>query len=101
SYKIKEKVNNSSYISSIYCNHENIVIVFSDKVEIINKTNAEARVLPFKEFQYSNAGIWENKLFLYGAYNYHILDGYPILQITKVDLTTLSFESQKRHIFSG
>ena len=100
-FRLQGSETRRNMISSLVFDERYIVVCFSETAEVFDRTTLQSRTIPYGDAQYSHAGIADGKLFLYGVYDYHILDGYPMLQTAIARISEGDIIARKRFPFSG
>jgi len=91
-----------NYLKNIYGDDQYIIAIMSQQCLIWNKAQQSLHIIRLdKNEDYHMAAIHHDTLTLAGAYNYHIRDGYPMLQVAQYVLPSHQKLRQKRYFFPG
>lgn len=101
-YSFNIQPNNRNYLMTIYGDKEYLVAVMSQECHIYQKESNSKKTIKYdKNEDYRIGSIHHDTLTLAGVYNYHIKDGYPMLQVAQYQISTGKKISQKRYSFPG
>lgn len=101
-YHLPVNVSKKSILKSVHGNDKYIGVVLSDKIFLYDKKEAKGyNVILNNEETYEQLQFIGDQAMLAGAYNFHIVDGWPMLQLAMIDLKSMEITKRNRLFFSG